>query len=96
MDELNKLTKDDLNKLFTIQSENILNAKEVSNEDKLYLYKYYKQATVGNINIDEPGFFDFKAKEKYKAWKSVEDTSKTISMRKYIRKTFDLLNENYF
>ena len=35
------------------------------NENKLYLYKYYKQATIGDINIEEPsGWFNFEAKEK--------------------------------
>ena len=59
--------------------------------DKLYLYKYYKQATIGNVNINEPGFFDFTGKAKYKAWKSVEDTSTIIAMKKYIIKTYELL-----
>tara|TARA_Y200000002_G_C22647817_1_gene649946 strand:+ start:454 stop:732 length:279 start_codon:yes stop_codon:yes gene_type:complete len=92
MKNLDELSKEEIEKLFITQSENVKNAKSVSDEDKLYLYKYYKQATVGNINIDQPGFFDFTGKAKYNAWKSVEDTSILISMKKYILKTYELLN----
>lgn len=89
---LNELSKEDLKILFEKQSEEVKNANSASDDDKLYLYKYYKQATIGNVNIDEPGFFDFTGKAKYNAWKSVEDTSKTLAMKKYIQKTIELLN----
>lgn len=92
MKNLDELPKEEIEKLFVTQSENVKNAKSVSDEDKLYLYKYFKQATVGNINIDQPGFFDFTGKAKYNAWKSVEDTSTLVSMKKYILKTYELLN----
>lgn len=92
MKNLDELSKEEIEKLFITQSENVKNAKSVSDEDKLYLYKYYKQASVGNINIEQPGFFDFTAKAKYNAWKSVEDTSTLVSMKKYILKTYELLN----
>jgi len=90
--DLDKLTKQELKSLFDKQSEEVKNADSATDEDKLYLYKYYKQATIGNINIEEPGFFDFTGKAKYNAWKSVEDTSTTIAMKKYILKTIELLN----
>ena len=89
---LNELSKEELKNLFEKQSEEVKNANSASDDDKLYLYKYYKQATIGNVNIDEPGFFDFTGKAKYNAWKSVEDTSKTLAMKKYIQKTIELLN----
>jgi acyl-CoA-binding protein len=88
---LDELTKQELDFLFQKQSEAVKKANSATNDDKLYLYKYYKQATVGNINIEEPGFFDFTGKAKYNAWKSVEDTSTTVSMKKYILKTNELL-----
>lgn len=91
MSNLDELTTEEIEKLFQKQSENVKNAESVSDEDKLYLYKYYKQATVGNINIEQPGFFDFTAKAKYNAWKSLEDTSTLVSMKKYILKTYELL-----
>lgn len=91
--DLDKLTKQELKSLFDKQSEEVKNADSATDEDKLYLYKYYKQATIGNVNIEEPGFFDFTGKAKYNAWKSIEDTSTTISMKKYILKTNELLNK---
>lgn len=91
--DLDKLTKQELKSLFDKQSEEVKNADSATDEDKLYLYKYYKQVTIGNVNIEEPGFFDFTGKAKYNAWKSIEDTSTTISMKKYILKTNELLNK---
>jgi acyl-CoA-binding protein len=43
------------------------NAKkiEVSQNDKLKLYGFYKQATEGPCNIPKPGFFSFEAKAKW-------------------------------
>ena len=90
---LDELSIEELQKLFERQSEEIKSIESMSNDDKLYLYKYYKQSTIGNINIEEPGgWFNFEAKEKYKAWKSVEDTSQNVSLKKYINKVRDLLN----
>ena len=90
MTDLDQLTSKELEKLFYERSESIKDLEDVSDEDKLYLYKYYKQATVGNIDITMPSFWDFKGKAKYNAWKSVEDTSSEVSMKKYIRKTYEL------
>ena len=91
MSDLNELSSEELEKLFLKQSEEVKKAKSASDEEKLYLYKYFKQATVGDINIEEPSFFSFTEKAKYNAWKSVEDTSKKVSMKKYIKKTYELL-----
>mgnify|MGYP001171926430 CR=1 FL=1 len=91
MSDLDQLTNEELEKLFLQQSEEVKKAKSASDEEKLYLYKYFKQATVGDINIEEPSFFSFTEKAKYNAWKSVEDTSKKVSMKKYIKKTYELL-----
>ncbi|KAH8366247.1 hypothetical protein KR093_010985, partial [Drosophila rubida] len=43
-------------------------SKTVTKEDFLEFYGYYKQATVGDCNIDEPEEEDKKAR--YLAWKS--------------------------
>ena len=88
---LNKLNSDDLENLFNKQSDEIKKVNSITNDNMLYLYKYYKQVTVGNINIKQPGFFDFKNKAKYEAWSSVKDVSKNLAMRKYILKTLELL-----
>ena len=36
-----------------------------SNETLLELYALFKQATVGDINTDRPGFMDFKGRAKW-------------------------------
>jgi diazepam-binding inhibitor (GABA receptor modulating acyl-CoA-binding protein) len=55
-----------------------------SNDELLYLYKYYKQASEGNNNRDKPGLLDFKGSEKWKAWDSVKGTSTYDSEVAYI------------
>ncbi|KAI5612002.1 peroxisomal carnitine O-octanoyltransferase, partial [Silurus asotus] len=41
-----------------------------SDQELLDLYGLYKQATVGDINIDAPGMMDMKGKAKWDAWNS--------------------------
>ncbi|MFN4144377.1 MAG: acyl-CoA-binding protein [Runella sp.] len=55
-----------------------------SNEDKLTLYKLYKQATEGNVSGSRPGMFDMVGRAKYDAWASVKGLSKEEAMKKYI------------
>jgi len=40
----------------------------LSTDESLEIYSYYKQATVGDINVAKPGFFDLVGKYKYAAW----------------------------
>ena len=40
----------------------------LEDKDKLEFYGFYKQATVGNINISRPGMMRFKERAKYNAW----------------------------
>ena len=89
--DINDLEKNNIKELFELCIAEIKNATHMSNDDKLYLYKYYKQSTIGNINIEIPSFFDFIGHQKYNAWKSVEYTSSSISMKKYILHTYNLL-----
>lgn len=66
--------------------------ENLSNDQLLNIYKYYKQATVGDINIDKPGMFDFKGAAKWDAWNSVKGTDKITSMQNYIQTVLDLYN----
>ena len=64
------------NALKVVEQMREKNAREggerLSNDELLEFYGLFKQATVGNINIDRPGFFslDWKGKAKWDAWKS--------------------------
>ncbi|XP_035533481.1 acyl-CoA-binding protein-like [Morone saxatilis] len=48
------------------------------------LYGLYKQATVGDVNIDRPGMFDFAGRAKWDAWKAKKGLSKEEAMDAYV------------
>lgn len=66
-----------------------------TDEEFLTLYGYYKQATVGDINIDRPGMFsmDLKAKYKWDQWNKQKGMSKTDAENKYIDVVKELLSK---
>ena len=78
--------KENLEKKFKNASENIKNLSYVSNEDKLILYGYYKQAILGNNNTSQPSIFYRVDMAKWKAWNACKDLSKEESMKAYIEK----------
>ena len=58
--------------------------ENVSNENMLLLYGYYKQATVGNNETPKPSIFSFKETAKWNAWNKQSGLSKEITMKSYI------------
>ncbi|GJE94618.1 acyl-CoA-binding protein [Phanerochaete sordida] len=62
-----------------------------SQDDKLFFYANYKQATVGDVNTSRPGMLDFVGKAKWDAWKKVEGTSKEAAMKAYVEKLLEIL-----
>jgi diazepam-binding inhibitor (GABA receptor modulating acyl-CoA-binding protein) len=68
-----------------------------TNDQLKLIYAYYKQATIGNINIDRPtSLFKIKEKQKWDAWKSVENTSSEHAKIKYIDIVYRLTGDEYF
>jgi len=61
-----------------------------TDEDKLEVYKWYKQVTVGDCNTVRPGALDFTGKAKWDAWNGVKGTSKDEAEAKYIAKVNSL------
>ncbi len=57
-----------------------------SNDDLLALYALYKQATVGDVQGDRPGFMDFAGGAKYDAWDKIQGMTADEAMAKYIAK----------
>ncbi|CDS12370.1 hypothetical protein LRAMOSA04565 [Lichtheimia ramosa] len=55
-----------------------------SNDELLKLYGLYKQATVGDVNTDRPGGFDFKGKAKWDAWNALKGKSQEDAEKEYI------------
>ena len=70
----------DLQNRFNSAAEHVqlLSKESVAESDLLQLYGLYKQATLcGEFkNATKPGFFDFKAKQKYYAWEKVATLGK--------------------
>ncbi|RDX57068.1 acyl-CoA-binding protein [Lentinus brumalis] len=60
-------------------------------DEQLFFYKYYKQATVGDVNTSRPGMLDFVGKAKWDAWKGVEGTSTEDAYAKYVEKLIEIL-----
>ncbi|TDL25635.1 acyl-CoA-binding protein [Rickenella mellea] len=61
-------------------------------DDQLFFYKYYKQATIGDVNTPRPGLLDFVGKAKWDAWKSAEGTSTEDAQKAYVEKLIEVLN----
>ncbi len=55
-----------------------------SDEQLLDLYGLYKQATVGDVQGEEPGLFDFVGRAKYNAWAKRRGMSTEAARREYI------------
>ncbi|KAF9532462.1 acyl-CoA-binding protein [Crepidotus variabilis] len=60
-------------------------------DQQLYFYKYYKQATIGDVNTPRPGMLDFVGKAKWDAWNSVKGTSKEEAQKKYVETLSEVL-----
>ncbi|KAF2072182.1 hypothetical protein CYY_006502 [Polysphondylium violaceum] len=56
----------------------------LSNEQQLYFYCQFKQATIGDINTKSPPFYDYIGRSKWNSWKSLEGIDKVTAMTNYI------------
>lgn len=75
----------DLDKQFTDAAQKIELLKIRPSDNELtYLYKYYKQATIGDVNIECPAFWNWKGQIKWKSWESVKGTTQEQAKKKYI------------
>ncbi|KAF9560514.1 acyl-CoA-binding protein [Agrocybe pediades] len=62
-----------------------------SQEDQLFFYARYKQATIGDVNTTRPGMLDFTGKAKWDAWASVKGTSKEDAYKQYVERLIEIL-----
>lgn len=70
---------------FLEAAENVKNLKSKPTDDEmLELYGLYKQATVGDVNTDCPGFFDMKGKAKWNAWLSRKGLDTENAEKQYV------------
>uniref|UniRef100_A0A8I3WUV9 Acyl-CoA-binding protein n=2 Tax=Callitrichinae TaxID=9480 RepID=A0A8I3WUV9_CALJA len=76
---------------FEKAAEEVKNLKTKPGDDEmLFIYGHYKQATVGDINTERPGMLDFKGKAKWDAWNELKGTTKEDAMKAYINKVEEL------
>lgn len=66
--------------------------KPPSDEDLLYLYGMYKQATIGNCNVETPSIFNIKQSAKWEAWNKNKDIKKPVAMAFYIGKVDEIFS----
>lgn len=75
----------ELQKKFTESQEILKNlSKRPNDEELLHVYSLFKQATIGDINIPQPGMFSFKEKAKWNAWNSKKGMKKETALQSYI------------
>ncbi|KAI9090977.1 acyl-CoA-binding protein [Phlyctochytrium arcticum] len=66
----------------------------VSNNKKVELYAYYKQAIVGKCNIPvRPGWFDIAGRYKWDAWSRLGDMPKELAMQHYMEEALPILQQ---
>jgi diazepam-binding inhibitor (GABA receptor modulating acyl-CoA-binding protein) len=79
------------NLLFTDAVENIKKIKTITDEDKLKLYGLYKQAQVGDVNIECPSWFNMTARAKWTAWNELKGMKREDAEKLYIKLVDKLL-----
>lgn len=61
------------------------------NNDMLFLYAHFKQASSGDVSGKRPGMLDMVGRAKYDAWDKLKGMSSADAMQKYIDKVAQLL-----
>lgn len=74
----------DLKDQFEASIEKAKGLPNQDNETLLELYSLYKQATVGDVEGDRPGGFDFRGQAKFDAWEKKRGLSSGDAMQSYI------------
>ncbi|XP_035315406.1 acyl-CoA-binding protein-like [Cricetulus griseus] len=62
-------------------------------EEMLFIYSHFKQATVGDVNTDWSRLLDLKGKAKWDSWNKLKETSKESAMKTYVEKVEELKNK---
>ncbi|XP_012593423.1 acyl-CoA-binding domain-containing protein 7 [Microcebus murinus] len=75
-------------------AEDVRKLKSRPDDEELKeLYGLYKQAIIGDINIECPGVLDLKGKAKWEAWNLRKGLSKEDAMSAYISKAKELIEK---
>merc|ERR1712212_3052 len=68
--------------------------KTLSNDELKEIYALYKQATVGDVNVDRPGMLDFKGKAKWDAWNGKKGMSQDDAKAKYVEYANEMVTKH--
>lgn len=68
--------------------------KRPSNDDLLFLYAHFKQASDGDASGKRPGMMDMVGRAKFDAWAKVKGTDQEAAKQKYIDKVQELLKSH--
>lgn len=90
-----KVDKQQIKELFKNATEEVHKLKVKPSDDELLkLYANYKQATIGDINIEKPSFYMFKDVAKWNEWNKLKGLTKLQARINYI-KIVEILKQNY-
>ena len=79
---------------FLVAAETVKQLSKKPETDELQvLYGLYKQSTIGDINIEKPGFLNFKELKKWESWNSYKGCSRFDSEVKYILYVNELIQK---
>jgi diazepam-binding inhibitor (GABA receptor modulating acyl-CoA-binding protein) len=70
------------NAIYYVKNSNNNNSQ---NDIKLQYYKYYKQATCGDITDSQPWLINYEARAKWNAWNSIKGMDKNKAKEEYIK-----------
>ena len=79
-----------------IVKKNAAKVEKMKDADKLEIYALFKQATMGDNTVPEPGMFHMKDKAKWTAWKGKVGMAKEKAMTEYVALAAKLLPEEKF
>lgn len=65
--------------------------KRPGNDDMLFLYAHFKQASEGDVKGARPGMLDMVGRAKYDAWAKLKGTKPETAMKAYVDKVAALL-----
>ena len=80
-----------VSKLFEEKAKQVNELPTKPNTSELLkLYALYKQATVGNINTEQPGIFNWKERSKWDSWNKLKGS---MTQEQAEEKYIELVNE---
>ncbi|KAL3223972.1 hypothetical protein MRX96_027042 [Rhipicephalus microplus] len=83
-----------LDERFNKAAEDVKNLKErPSDEELLELYALYKQGSIGDCNISQPGMFDPKGRAKWTFWNKKKGTSQDAAKEGYVQYASKLIEK---